>query len=245
MKAEIAVLAASLVGQVLIMPAIFLLASPPPGVGLSWDMADAAGFAAFVVLLGLFVLNGRPTAWPNCDGKFFMVLHRGLGTGALALLGLHILPPLWVAPLLLDDLLPSGPWPMLAGLAAACLMLAGALSGLRGVRHALWRTARRFRIGHSVIAYATLPLSAFHVAEAGLHVNTEWKTALCAVLTAGAAAWTPVRWLLRPERNHASPSRKRWRNMSPHARTIVALMLAASVLSAVCYAMVTPHGGPG
>ncbi|MBB2200982.1 ferric reductase-like transmembrane domain-containing protein [Gluconacetobacter tumulisoli] len=245
MKAEIVVLTAGLVGVVLTLTALFLLASPPPGVSLAWDMADTAGFAAFILLLGLFVMNGRPTAWPNCDGKFFMVLHRGLGAGALAMLGLHVLPPLWIAPLLVDDVLPSGPWPMLAGVAAACLMLAAALSGLHGVRRIVWRTARRFRIGHSVIATGTLPLSAFHVAGAGLHVNTGWKIALCVALTVGAAAWTPSRWLLRPDRNHAIPGRRRWRNMSIHARAIVALMLATSVLSAWLYALATPHGGPG
>ncbi|MDG9855014.1 ferric reductase-like transmembrane domain-containing protein [Pseudomonas nitroreducens] len=169
--------------------AILLGLGAMPGLGYSWDFANAAGLLGACLLGLLFVIGGRPQPRPLYEGKFFLRLHRDLGFAAIALLLVHIVVLLVDEPLLIEDLLPSAPGYMLAGLASAILMLVLAISSLNRVRPRWSSHAASFRRWHYGGSLLALLLMAVHVLGAGYYSAGVWKSALLIALMLVAAAW--------------------------------------------------------
>ncbi|WP_236200045.1 ferric reductase-like transmembrane domain-containing protein [Pseudomonas pseudonitroreducens] len=169
--------------------AILLGLGAMPGLGYAWDFANAAGLLGACLLGLLFVIAGRPQPRPLYEGKFFLRLHRDLGFAAVALLLVHIGVLLVDEPLLIEDLLPSAPGYMLAGLASAILMLVLAISSLNRVRPRWSRSAASFRRWHYGGSLLALLLMAVHVLGAGYYSGGIWKGALLVVLMLAAAIW--------------------------------------------------------
>lgn len=169
--------------------AILLGLGAMPGLGYAWDFANAAGLLGACLLGLLFVIAGRPQPRPLYEGKFFLRLHRDLGFAAVALLLVHIGVLLVDEPLLIEDLLPSAPGYMLAGLTSAILMLVLAISSLNRVRPRWSRSAASFRRWHYGGSLLALLLMAVHVLGAGYYSGGIWKGALLVVLMLAAAIW--------------------------------------------------------
>lgn len=169
--------------------AILLGLGAMPGLGYAWDFANAAGLLGACLLGLLFVIGGRPQPRPLYEGKFFLRLHRDLGFAAVALLLVHIGVLLVDEPLLIEDLLPSAPGYMLAGLASAVLMLVLAISSLNRVRPRWSSSAASFRRWHYGGSLLALLLMAVHVLGAGYYSGGIWKGALLVTLMLAAAIW--------------------------------------------------------
>ncbi|QRY78066.1 ferric reductase-like transmembrane domain-containing protein [Pseudomonas sp. PDNC002] len=169
--------------------AILLGLGAMPGLGYVWDFANAAGLLGACLLGLLFVIGGRPQPRPLYEGKFFLRLHRDLGFAAVALLLIHIVVLLVDEPLLIEDLLPSAPGYMLAGLGSALLMLVLAISSLNRVRPRWSNSASMFRRWHYGGSLFALLLMAVHVLGAGYYSGGIWKGALLVALMLAAAIW--------------------------------------------------------
>ncbi|MBD9518098.1 ferric reductase-like transmembrane domain-containing protein [Pseudomonas sp. PDM22] len=169
--------------------AILLGLGAMPGLGYAWDFANAAGLLGACLLGLLFVIGGRPQPRPLYEGKFFLRLHRDLGFAAVALLLVHIIVLLVDEPLLIEDLLPSAPGYMLAGLASAILMLVLAVSSLSRVRPRWSSSAASFRRWHYGGSLLALSLMAVHVLGAGYYSGGVWKGALLVALMLAVALW--------------------------------------------------------
>lgn len=167
--------------------AIFVLGAMP-GVNLAWDFSNTSGFIAGVLFLVLFAYTGRPLKQPRNDGKFFMVLHRDLGFVALIMLLVHIGVMLIDEPLVVDQLLPGAPWPMVAGnVATLCLLLLLPLS-LTAVRRRIWKTHQRFKRWHYAMSAGIVMLTAVHMIGIGYYSGSNIKVVFWLVLTAIALA---------------------------------------------------------
>jgi hypothetical protein len=92
-------------------------------------------------------------------------------------------------PLLIEDLRPSAPGYMLAGLASAILMLLVAMSSLNRVRPRWSSSAAAFRRWHYGGSLLALLLMAVHVLGAGYYSGGVWKAALLVSLMLAAAVW--------------------------------------------------------
>lgn len=182
-------LIARLVLGCLLPVAILLGLGAMPGLGFAWDFANAAGLLGACLMGLLFVIGGRPQRRPLYEGKFFLRLHRDLGFAAVALLLIHIGVLLIDEPLLIEDLLPSAPGYMLAGLASAILMLVLAVSSLGGVRPRWSSSAVSFRRWHYGGSLVALLLMAVHVLGAGYYSSGIWKGALLVALMLAVAVW--------------------------------------------------------
>lgn len=169
--------------------AILLGLGAMPGLGYAWDFANAAGLLGACLLGLLFVIGGRPLPRPLYEGKFFLRLHRDLGFAAIALLLVHIVVLLFDEPLLIEDLLPSAPGYMLAGLASAVLMLVLAVSSLNRVRSRWSSSAVSFRRWHYGGSLLALLLMALHVLGASYYSGGVWKGVLLVALILAVAAW--------------------------------------------------------
>ncbi|MDN6859810.1 ferric reductase-like transmembrane domain-containing protein [Pseudomonas sp. CAN2814] len=169
--------------------AVLLGLGAMPGLGYAWDFANAAGLLGACLLGLLFVIGGRPQPRPLYEGKFFLRLHRDLGFAAVALLLVHIVVLLVDEPLLIEDLLPSAPGYMLAGLASAILMLVLAVSSLSRVRPRWSSSAAGFRRWHYGGSLVALLLMAVHVLGAGYYSGGLWKGALLVALMLVVAVW--------------------------------------------------------
>lgn len=169
--------------------AILLGLGAMPGLGYAWDFANAAGLLGACLLGLLFVIAGRPQPRPLYEGKFFLRLHRDLGFAAVALLLVHIGVLLVDEPLLIEDLLPSAPGYMLAGLASAILMLVLAISSLNRVRPRWSNGAASFRRWHYGGSLLALLLMAVHVLGAGYYSGGVWKGVLLVALMLVVAVW--------------------------------------------------------
>lgn len=169
--------------------AILLGLGAMPGLGYAWDFANAAGLLGACLLGLLFVIAGRPQPRPLYEGKFFLRLHRDLGFAAVALLLVHIGVLLVDEPLLIEDLLPSAPGYMLAGLASAILMPVLAISSLNRVRPRWSNGAASFRRWHYGGSLLALLLMAVHVLGAGYYSGGVWKGVLLVALMLVVAVW--------------------------------------------------------
>ncbi|MGC4011434.1 MAG: ferric reductase-like transmembrane domain-containing protein [Pseudomonas sp.] len=169
--------------------AVLLGLGAMPGLGYAWDFANAAGLLGACLLGLLFVIGGRPQPRPLYEGKFFLRLHRDLGFAAIALLLVHIIVLLIDEPLLIEDLLPSAPGYMLAGLASAVLMLVLAISSLSRVRPRWSSSAASFRRWHYAGSLLALLLMAVHVLGAGYYSGGAWKGVLLVALILVVAVW--------------------------------------------------------
>lgn len=169
--------------------AILLGLGAMPGLGYAWDFANAAGLLGACLLGLLFVIAGRPQPRPLYEGKFFLRLHRDLGFAAVALLLVHIGVLLVDEPLLIEELLPSAPGYMLAGLASAILMLVLAISSLNRVRPRWSNGAASFRRWHYGGSLLALLLMAVHVLGAGYYSGGVWKGVLLVALMLVVAVW--------------------------------------------------------
>ncbi|MCP1626826.1 ferric reductase-like transmembrane domain-containing protein [Pseudomonas nitroreducens] len=169
--------------------AVLLGLGAMPGLGYAWDFANAAGLLGACLLGLLFVIGGRPQPRPLYEGKFFLRLHRDLGFAAVTLLLVHIAVLLVDEPLLIEDLLPSAPGYMLAGLASAILMLVLAVSSLSRVRPRWSSSAASFRRWHYGGSLVALLLMAVHVLGAGYYSGGLWKGALLVALMLVVAIW--------------------------------------------------------
>ncbi|MGE9762769.1 ferric reductase-like transmembrane domain-containing protein [Pseudomonas sp. PDM20] len=204
-----------------LLPVVILLGlGAMPGLGYAWDFANAAGLLGACLLGLLFVIGGRPQPRPLYEGKFFLRLHRDLGFAAVALLLVHIVVLLVDEPLLIEDLLPSAPGYMLAGLASAILMLVLAVSSLSRVRPRWSSSAASFRRWHYGGSLLALSLMAVHVLGAGYYSGGVWKGALLVALMLAVALWPRL-----PKPANGVSGRKR--NTAQRATWLV---LAASVL---------------
>lgn len=187
--------------------AVLLGLGAMPGLGYAWDFANAAGVLGACLLGLLFVIGGRPQPRPLYEGKFFLRLHRDLGFAAIALLLAHIVVLLVDEPLLIEDLLPSAPGYMLAGLASAILMLVLAVSSLSRVRPRWSSSAASFRRWHYGGSLLALLLMAVHVLGAGYYSGGVWKGALLVALMLAVAVWPrlprPANGLSGRQRNTA------------------------------------------
>lgn len=169
--------------------AVLLGLGAMPGLGYAWDFANAAGLLGGCLLGLLFIIGGRPQPRPLYEGKFFLRLHRDLGFVAIALLLVHIVVLLVDEPLLIEDLLPSAPGYMLAGLASAILMLVLAISSLSRVRPRWSSSAASFRRWHYGGSLLALLLMAVHVLGAGYYSGGVWKGVLLVALILVVAVW--------------------------------------------------------
>jgi len=210
--------------------AVLLGLGAMPGLGYAWDFANAAGLLGACLLGLLFIIGGRPQPRPLYEGKFFLRLHRDLGFAAIALLLIHIAVLLVDEPLLIDDLLPSAPGYMLAGLASASLMLVLAVSSLSRVRLRWSSSAVSFRRWHYGGSLFALLLMAVHVLGAGYYSGGLWKGALLVALTLVAAIW-PRR--PRP----ANGIRGRQRNTAQRATWFVLVAGSAIIGLAALYSL--------
>lgn len=173
-----------------LLPVVILLGlGAMPGLGYAWDFANAAGLLGACLLGLLFVIAGRPQPRPLYEGKFFLRLHRDLGFATVALLLVHIGVLLVDEPLLIEDLLPSAPGYMLAGLASAILMLVLAISSLSRVRPRWSNGAASFRRWHYGGSLLALLLMAVHVLGAGYYSGGVWKGVLLVALMLVVAVW--------------------------------------------------------
>ncbi|MNF40629.1 hypothetical protein D3C84_216350 [compost metagenome] len=200
---------------------------PMPGLAPAWDFANAAGLLAAIILLLLFLYHGRPLPQPFFDGKFFMLLHRNMGYLALLFLLVHIGILLFNEPQLLDELLPSAPWFMLAGLLASLLLLALIPLSLQAVRHKVWGRHARFKHWHYWVSAAIVVLAAIHILGAGFYTGTFWKGLLWSALTAAALLWPK---LSSPMPRHG-PGNRRRRTAFLASRLSIGLWLSALVLA--------------
>lgn len=169
--------------------AVLLGLGAMPGLGYAWDFANAAGLLGGCLLGLLFIIGGRPQPRPLYEGKFFLRLHRDLGFVAIALLLVHIVVLLVDEPLLIEDLLPSAPGYMLAGLASAVLMLVLAISSLSRVRPRWSSSAASFRRWHYGGSLLALLLMAVHLLGAGYYSGGVWKGVLLVALILVVAVW--------------------------------------------------------
>jgi len=202
--------------------AILLGLGALPGLGYAWDFANAAGLLGACLLGLLFVIGGRPQPRPLYEGKFFLRLHRDLGFAAIALLLVHIVVLLVDEPLLIEDLLPSAPGYMLAGLASAVLMLVLAVSSLSRVRPRWSSSSASFRRWHYGGSLLALLLMAVHVLGAGYYSGGVWKGVLLVALILVVAVWPRL-----PKPGNGISGRKR---NTAHRATWFALAASGVIL---------------
>jgi len=123
------------------------------GAGWFWETANAAGFAALVLLLYLCIASGRGAGYER---------HRARGWCAVALTAIHAIWFLVLDPAVREYLKPAAPLYMWAGLIAALLLIALAASSGRRARRTLFE--RHFRNEHWWLGALALAGVAWHVA---------------------------------------------------------------------------------
>jgi hypothetical protein len=153
---------------------IFLIA-PPPAAELDWDIANAIGYFAAALLLVLFIYSGQRRSFPPFSGRFFIRLHHHLGYAALLLVALHIGVLLIREPILIEHLKISAPGYMLAGLAAAVLVLIITLSSVQVIRRQIWKDYNLFRFIHAMAGIGIVAFTAWHIIGSAWYANSSWK----------------------------------------------------------------------
>nr|WP_246495385.1 ferric reductase-like transmembrane domain-containing protein [Ameyamaea chiangmaiensis] len=208
-----------------------------------WDAGAAAGTIGLLLLLAVFALSARPARWPRCGGKFFLVLHRWLGTGAAVAVGLHVVAMFAAVPfaVMLRYVEPGAPWYMLAGVGSALGALGAVLTALPAWRRRVFGDARRFRHAHMVLGSAVLLLAAWHAMGTGFHLETRVRLILCAAaVAAGLAlsarrAWGPA---VAP-----GPGPGRRVHAVSGARLIAGGVFVLAVAGGAVFAGLPHHGG--
>ncbi|HIE1843219.1 ferric reductase-like transmembrane domain-containing protein [Pseudomonas aeruginosa] len=213
---------------------IFFFLSPQPSLTPLWDLSNAWGYLAATLLLMLFIFTGRPLASPFYEGKFFMHLHRDLGFGIGLLIGLHIVFHIFNESEILEYILPSAPWYMLAGVAATLSTTLILLLSLIKVRRRIWSNHSRFKTYHFWIGALILILTGIHILGSGFYSQTGWKRVAWCTLTV-AALWMPYLVSRRSSKNSLGGGRVRNRanRATLFAGAIIAFCLALSFLVVV------------
>lgn len=208
--------------------AIFVLGAMP-GVNLAWDFSNTSGFIAGVLFLLLFAYTGRPLAQPRYDGKFFMVLHRDLGFVAALMLALHIGVMLVDEPLVLEQLSPGAPWPMVAGNLAALILLLLVPLSLTAVRRRIWVNHQHFRRWHYAASALIVIFTAVHMIGIGYYSAAPVKAVFWTLLS-GLALVCP---LFMHGRAHTGPGGRRRHTAYLATCLSVGVLLSGLLIAAV------------
>jgi len=176
------------IAYMLIPICVIVFFNASPGLGFSWDFANLMGFFSLVLCGSLFFLTGRPLKRPRFDGKFFMTIHEFLGYALIATATVHITFTIYAEPLVLQELLPSGSWYMLSGLAATILMLLLAILSSPKARKKLFKNHKKFKNIHYIASCLALTLSGLHVFGASYYANSRFKIVFITFLVVFAIA---------------------------------------------------------
>lgn len=178
---------------------------------------QAAGLGAYTI-----ALSGRQrsvTAAFGIDGA--LGLHRGTGTAAVALVGVHVVAVLLVDPANITLLHPlDAPARAAAGL-GACITLT-MLVALAAARHRIPIPHDVWRWGHQALAAAAGALAVLHVAWVDRLIHSPLWAAWMALLLLAAAAAMVTRWVWRPAR----AARFMVRDIAPIAPDVSTVTLA-------------------
>jgi len=207
-----------------------------------WDFGATAGMFGFLALLCVFTISARPAGWPACGGKFYMVLHRWLGTGALIATVLHVIAMFCATPAMLRYIEVGAPWYMLAGVAAAIVLALTSIGAFPSPRKAVFRTVGMFRRWHFGAGVVTLALTTWHVLGTGFHVGTTARMAVCALAVLLACVRAIVT-MVRVGRPVASGPGRRIHAVGT-ARSLAGGMFLLVMLAGLTFALL-PHGGVG
>ncbi|MDA0824147.1 MAG: hypothetical protein O3C28_17255 [Proteobacteria bacterium] len=178
------------------IPLVLLFVYPvAPQNGWWWDLLMAVGALAGGLILSAGLV--APRVWVHYGGtarplRSVLFLHRDLSYVAVLLLMAHIFGLLWVDWTLLEYLKLSAPTSMIAGLAAAVLVLVVVFSSIYrielGTRYRNWRN---WHVGFSI---STVVLMTWHILDAGYFFNSPIKKFVLVVLTAGPSLITLGAW---------------------------------------------------
>ena len=166
------------------------------GAGWLWDAANGLGFAAATLIVFLHVETGAARNRPAPQAAFHARLHMNLAQLVLALVAAHALALLADDALTLEYWKPSAPPYMLAGIAAALLLVAIVAMAYPRPRRAAFATPTHFRRAHAGASIAMATLVAWHIAGSGLYLDTRIKQTAFALLAVALPLWL----LARPDR---------------------------------------------
>lgn len=164
------------------------------GAGWSWDALNGIGLASTALLAFLCIETGAARSRPAPQAAFYGRLHRNLGLVAVTGIGIHAIGMALADPVTLEYWKPSAPLYMLAGMAAAVLLMVLAAAALPMPRRTLFGRPPMFRRWHRYGALLVIGLAAWHVLGSGFYLDTRAKQ----IVFAAIAVALPVLASRRP-----------------------------------------------
>ncbi|MFT4584461.1 MAG: hypothetical protein ACI915_005004 [Gammaproteobacteria bacterium] len=166
-----------------------------PQNGWWWDIWMAVGALAAGLIFSAGLV--APRIWVHYGGtaralRMVLFLHRDLSYVAVFLLTAHVVGLLCLDWTLVEYLKLSAPLSMIAGLAAAILVLVVVFSSM--VRIELRTRYRSWRIWHIGLSIGAVVLMTWHILDAGYFVNSPIKKIVLVALTAGPSLATLGAW---------------------------------------------------
>lgn len=225
------------------------LYDPPPRVAFWWELWMVAGVAGMGVLALLPALSARYWVRAGSSARaagMVHCLHRYLSYALVLLLAAHVAGLLILEPQVVEYLKLSAPWPMLAGVGAAILILVLVVTSV-------WRAAigwayRSWRRWHALLSALAVGLAAWHLAGSAYYFDRPGKViALLAVCVAatGGSWWYDVSGsdahahpAHAPERGRAA--RNGMRRAHRWGRRVVLALLLVWGFAAVLFALPDP-----
>jgi DMSO/TMAO reductase YedYZ heme-binding membrane subunit len=169
--------------------ALLLLLIVPPAlagfIGIGWEASQWTGYAGTLACLAL---AGSPVRPRNSVPPTLLSLrlHTSIGWLAVLAVALHVGGLLLADRIVIEYLKPTAPLYQLAGIAAALVLLALALTGGAGARRRLWRSHRGFQATHVILGGLLAVLIAAHVIVTARYLGGGARRVLFAAAAAGA-----------------------------------------------------------
>jgi hypothetical protein len=195
-------------------------------VSLQWELAQAAGMAAFAACLLLCALSVRARAprGPAISHR----RHRLVGYAALVAAAAHIGVVLYADPAVIEHLKPTAPGYEIAGIVSFIGMAILVLPAENSLRSLVWKDHRSFQATHVVITCLTILAIAMHMVGTDRYIHGRATRIALALLC--TIAWLS---LLRPRtfKPGSLPTRRWWGALvyGRHSRLIAITVLVGSV----------------
>ena len=159
-----------------------LIPGVAPAAGPWWDFLLATGYCSLCLLGWLGWDSESPARQPR------LRLHRNAALLAASLAGLHTIGLLLLDETVLEYLLPTAPYYMLAGSIALLALLIVTVSSLNAPRRYLYTSFPGFRFWHRTLFLVILGTSLWHVLGTEFILAECWQVAPVALAAGGLPA---------------------------------------------------------